>query len=96
MGHLAITVHDKLNPKGTIAITQKIKLDRIDFPAVLKICILPSFNKTELKKVGYNSPFDEVGTTHKGLDGPGIPRKDNPSAMPQMYKSESSLTTIPS
>ena len=58
MGHLAITIHDKLNPKGTITITEKIKLDRIDFPAIFKVCILPSFNKTELKKVGYNSPFD--------------------------------------
>ena len=36
MGHLAITVYDKLNPKGAIAISEKIKLDQIDFPAVFK------------------------------------------------------------
>ena len=58
MGHLATTVYDKLKPEGTVAITEKMQLDQMDFPAVFKICILPSFNKTELKKVGYNSPFE--------------------------------------
>ena len=51
MGHLTFTVYEKLNPEGTIAITEKIKLDQMDFPAVFKICILPSFNKTNLKKL---------------------------------------------
>ena len=55
IGHLGYTVFEKLNPEGTIAISEKILLDKIDFPSVFKICITPSFNETELKNVGYEN-----------------------------------------
>ena len=58
MAHLAIIVYNKENQESTIATTDTTQLDKIAFPAVFYICISPSYNETELSKVGYSSTFD--------------------------------------
>ena len=58
MAHLAIIVYNKENQESTIATTDTTQLDKIAFPAVFYICISPSYNETELRKVGYSSTFD--------------------------------------
>ena len=56
--HLVTIVYDKHFPDSYNAITEQIQLDKIDFPAILKVCMKPSLNKTEVRKVGYKRTFD--------------------------------------
>ena len=57
MSHLTSIVYDKHNPESTIGVTEKTQLDKIDFPAVFKVCMTPGFNETELRQVGYSNTW---------------------------------------
>ena len=53
--HSAIIGWQQLFPSETFNHVREKKLDDIEFPSIFKICINPSANLTELKKVGYDN-----------------------------------------
>ena len=46
-------LNSMINPKDTLTGTERVQLEKIDFPLVFKICIKPGFDDEELKKMGY-------------------------------------------
>ena len=54
---ISASVYHQLAPEKTVAETLTTDLENIDFPAAFKVCIKPSFNDTELSRVGYYSPY---------------------------------------
>ena len=56
--HAFIVAYDLIYPEGTVLRFEQRSLDDIEFPIVLKICINPAFNISELQEVGYQNVWD--------------------------------------
>ena len=67
-----------VRPQTTRTWEEKVPLKDLDFPLVLKICVIPGFNQTALQEVGYRDTFSyfvelETVTVMKiFMDGLGI------------------------
>lgn len=55
---MTILTHHLINPSQTVTNTVKRNLTDLEFPMVVKICINPSYNDTELYDVGYTYTWD--------------------------------------
>ena len=56
--HALKIAYDLIYPEETVLRFEQRSLDDIEFPIVLKICINPAFNISELQEVGYQSVWD--------------------------------------
>ena len=50
---ISASIYKQLVPEEKVAKTVTKKLKDIDFPSAFKVCMKPSFNMTELSRVGY-------------------------------------------
>ena len=50
-----LITYDFLLPNETVTSTYKQDLDKITFPSIFKICIVPGFNDSMLSSQGYSS-----------------------------------------
>ena len=54
---MGLSFYGQINPDATVPKTTRKGLGEIDFPVVFKICMNPSFNETELERVGYENIY---------------------------------------
>ena len=64
---LARVFEDYIKPKTTRTWDEYARLEDMDIPLVIKICVIPGFNQTALEKLGYYDTFSYfVGRDHYG------------------------------
>ena len=51
--NMSLKVYSSLYPDITVSKTDMTTMDKMNFPAVFKVCMQPSFDSSELKEVGY-------------------------------------------
>ena len=54
-----------LNPDQTVTDTYRYDLVEMDFPVIFKICVVPGFNDSEVKRHGYAGTNDYFYGTSK-------------------------------
>ena len=55
-----------ISPKTTNTYVEEIRLEDIDFPLDILLCVKPTLNHTNLRKIGFNDTFDYiVGNTNR-------------------------------
>ena len=54
---IGASIKSQVAPQKTVAETVRADLGDIDFPVAFKVCMKPSFNDDELKKVGYDFSY---------------------------------------
>ena len=47
-----------IRPRTTRTWEEMVPIKNLEFPLVIKICVIPGFNQTALQEVGYTDPFD--------------------------------------
>jgi hypothetical protein len=72
---ISASIKSQLAPSDTVAKTVRTNLSMVDFPVVFKVCMKPSFNDDELKKVGYEfaySYFSGKSRYEENITGIGL------------------------
>ena len=67
-----------INPTITRTFKKEVPLHDMDFPLVIKVCVIPGFNQTALQEMGYHDTYGvtflvKVGSTNLCLDGLDTP-----------------------
>ena len=70
---LAYVLEVYVNPKITHTWEEEVLLEDIDFPVVIKVCVIPGFNQTALNDVGYK---DKLGYFY-GINSSSEPYGDS-------------------
>ena len=55
--HMSLVLRNELHPTEIKTRTETRLLSKMEFPAMFKVCVKPSFNEEEIKKVGYDSVY---------------------------------------
>ena len=63
--HMCLVIRQELYPTEVKRKEETKNLREIEFPALFKVCVKPSFNEQELNKVGYNSAYHYFKGTSK-------------------------------
>lgn len=55
--HMSLVIEQELHPTEVKTKTEIRPLREMEFPAVFKVCVKPSFNEEEIRNVGYDSVY---------------------------------------